>query len=166
MGPYKMKAFLDMLWRDTRNPDPNDPDLPFNRHGNIWEGHSTANGLALSPYSAGRNQESLAEDFNCWLGTLFYANAVLNTNTSFSGALSAADIQGFSTLVSFCTTNLSLTATSGDLYYNTPNWPYANLGFNFNAAVGQQYDNFVQHADVFSTRHPTLLVRLGNYNQF
>src|SRR5690606_33988615 len=46
-GPYKMKSFVDMLWRDTRNPDPNDPDFPYNRHGNPWEGHSTANGLNL-----------------------------------------------------------------------------------------------------------------------
>ncbi len=149
MGPFKLKSFIDILWRDTRNPDPNDGSLPYNRHGNMWEGHSTANGLALAPYAAGRNQESLAEDFNGWLATLTYANAVLSTNASFSGALSVSDTQGFSTLVEFCSTNLAMTATAGNLYYNTPNWPYANSGFNFNAAVGQQFDNFVDTQTFF-----------------
>jgi endoglucanase Acf2 len=150
LGPFKMKSFVDVLWRDTVNPDPQDPDLPYHRHGNPWEGHSTANGLILpDPYAAGRNQESLAEDFNCWLGTLFYARAVLETNAAFPGALTATDLQGFTGLVDFCSTFLSMTATSGNLYYNTPNWPYANIGFNFNATVGNQFDGLVDSATFF-----------------
>lgn len=151
LGPYKMKAFVDMLWRDTRNPDPSDPDFPYNRHGNPWEGHSTANGLNLMPYSAGRNQESLAEDFNSWLSTLYYARAILNiyNNASFSGAFTANDVEGFDVLESFCTVNMLMTATSGNLYYKTSNWPYAGVGFNFNVTAAQQYDNLVDSATFF-----------------
>jgi hypothetical protein len=153
-GPFKMKSYIDVLWRDTRNPDPNDPSLPFNRHGNIWEGHSTANGLNLSPYQAGRNQESLAEDFNSWLGTLFYAKAVLQTSTVYPNAFTQDDLKGFPTLVSFSETNLSMTATSGNLYYNTPNWPYARLGFNFNVVASNLFDALVDSNTFFGPGDP------------
>lgn len=150
----KMKAFLDMLWRDTHNPDPQDPDLPYDRYSNPWEGHSTANGLALQPFSAGRNQESLAEDFNCWLNIFSYAQNVLSVNNTFPNALSASDLQGFNILETFAQTNLGLNAISGNLYYNTPNWPYADIGYNFNAATGQQYDNFVDTNTFFQPGTP------------
>ena len=150
-GPYKMKRFVDLLWRDTRNPDTEDPDLPFSRHGHPWEGHGTA--LGISPGLAqanGRNQESLAEDFNCWLQTLFYARAILA-----SSGLTASDTQGFSTLETFATTNLLLAATGGAVYYNTPNWPYANRpGMNFNAAIGNIWDSLTDMDTFFPPGTP------------
>lgn len=154
MGPYKMKAYVDMLWRDTHNPDPNDPDLPFNRHGNPWEGHSTANGLIFAPYAQGRNQESLAEDFNCWLGTLFYARGILNTANAYPGSFTPQDIAGFNELVQFCETNLAMTANSGNLYYNTAHWPFAKSGFNFNAVAANVYDALVDSATFFQPGSP------------
>gem|GEM_PF-2112647 len=151
---YQMKDFIDLLWRDTVNPDPDDPQFPYHRHGNPWEGHSTANGLPPSFINGGRNQESLAEDFNCWLGVLFYARAIQQTNTSFSGAFSDTQLKGFDTLENFCSTHLSMTATAGNLYYNTPYWPYANRGFNFNAVVGNQYDNVADGRTFFDPGAP------------
>jgi hypothetical protein len=153
-GPFKMKAFIDVLWRDTVNPDPDDSSFPYHRHGNTWEGHSTANGLAEVFFAAGRNQESLAEDFNCWLGTLSYAQAILETNSAFPGSFTPQDLQGFQTLKDFCSTHLSMTATSGNLWYNTPNWPYADIGFNFNAVVGNQYDGLVDSSPFFGQGEP------------
>lgn len=153
-GPFKMKQFIDVLWRDTVNPDTADPDFPYHRHGNPWEGHSTANGVPYLFTAAGRNQESIAEDFNCWLGTLFYAKAILATNHSFPEAFSSADLEGFGKLVNFCSTFLSMTATSGALYYNSPHWVYAKNGMNFNAAIGNQWDAVVDAHTFFTPGTP------------
>lgn len=152
-GPFKMKSFIDVLWRDPVNPDTQDSSFPYHRMGNPWEGHSTASGVLPVFYAAGRNQESLAEDFNCWLGTLFYAKAILETNAAFPQImpppLNPGDLQGFDTLVNFCTTFLSMTATSGNLYYKTSHWPYVNTPFNFNVTVGNQFDGLVDSATFF-----------------
>ncbi|MEX0962107.1 MAG: glycosyl hydrolase [Simkaniaceae bacterium] len=150
-GPYKMKRFVDLLWRDTRNPDTEDPDLPFNRHGNIWEGHSTALGIVPTlAQTNGRNQESLAEDFNCWLQAYFYASEVLK-----STGLTSDDLKGFDTLVDFCELGLRLAATGGNVYYNTPNWPYANRpGLNFNVAIANIWDSLVDMNTFFPPGTP------------
>jgi hypothetical protein len=144
-GPLPMKAFVDLLWRDTHNPDPDDPDLPYNRHGNPWEGHSTANGLPLTPPGAGRNQESLAEDFQSWLALYSYAQAILR-----SPALGKADTQGFQELAVFAETHLCLTATAGALYFNTPQWPYRERGMNANPVCGNQWDSTADAGTFFS----------------
>lgn len=132
---FKRKDFLDMLWRDARNPDKNDPDiLPFNRHGNPWEGHSTDNGLLYTPLPQGRLQESWAEDFNSWVGTNQYARAVLATPS-----LDAADKAGFDVLEMFSRTNMELTATSGKLIYQDDSWLYGPP-YDVNITVGRVFD--------------------------
>jgi hypothetical protein len=76
---YQISDFVDFLWRDVHNPFQNDPDIPYDRYGLPWEGHSVANGMQYDPNSSGRNQESIAEDFNCWYGMNAFAKVMLRT---------------------------------------------------------------------------------------
>jgi Glycosyl hydrolase family 81 C-terminal domain len=135
LSPFKMKDFVDMLWRDTRNPDPEDFDLPRNRYGNPWEGHSTANGFLYTPLTEGRFQETWAQDFNSWVAVNQYAKAVLASST-----LSDEDKMGFDTLETFSQTNMQLTATSGKLVYHDEDWLYSGP-YSINETVGSVFDS-------------------------
>jgi len=126
---YKVRDMIDFLWRDVHNPFTNDPtqqifdpDLPYNRYGFPWEGHSIANGLQYQPNSLGRNQESLSEDFNCWLGMNAYANLVLQTS------LTALETVKYQTLRDFSLMNLKMTASAGIQWYKIyPFWKGVNM---------------------------------------
>jgi endoglucanase Acf2 len=143
-GAHKMKYFVDMFWRDSRNPAKDDI-FNFNRHGNLWEGHSTANGMLCCLYGAGRNQESLAEDFHSWMGAGRYARSILKCS-----ALTAEDKAGFETLQTFCDTNLKITATAGKLYYQDNSWIYGGSFADSNITVGNQWDIKVDYATFFA----------------
>lgn len=123
---YAVRDMIDFLWRDTHNPFTNntanpiyDTDLPYDRYGLPWEGHSVANGLQYEPNSLGRNQESISEDFNCWLGINAYA-----------GILKGLGIgpAKYQTLYDFSLMHLKLNATSGIQWYkNTNYWTGVNM---------------------------------------
>ncbi|MGE3954698.1 MAG: glycosyl hydrolase [Parachlamydiales bacterium] len=135
---YIMKDLVDMLWRDARNPDLDDPQLPYNRHGNPWEGHSTENGSLYTLPQTGRNQELFGQDFWSWVGTTFYARAIRN-----STQLTAAQKLGFDTLETFATTNTQLTATSGELIFRDNQWVYPPPFSTANTTVGNVFDTQV-----------------------
>lgn len=126
---YKVRDMIDFLWRDVHNPFTNDPtqqifdpDLPYNRYGFPWEGHSIANGLQYLPNALGRNQESISEDFNCWLGMNAYANLVLQT------PLTALETVKYQTLRDFSLMNLKMTASAGIQWYKIyPFWKGVNM---------------------------------------
>ncbi len=146
----KRKVFMDMLWRDSRNPDKEDiAGLPFNRHGNPWEGHSTDSGTLYTPLAQGRLEESLALDFNSWVGVDQYAKAILATP-----ALDAADKAGFDILQTFAEANMQLTATSGKLYYQDNNWLYT-LPYAINLTVGMEFDTQTEAATTLQPGSPS-----------
>jgi len=126
---YKIRDMIDFLWRDTHNPFTNDPtqtiydpDLPYNRYGFPWEGHGIANGLQYQPNALGRNQESIAEDFNCWLGINAYANLVLKTT------LTGLETLKYQTLRDFSLMNLKMMGSAGILWFkNTAYWKGENM---------------------------------------
>ncbi|MGE0669328.1 MAG: glycosyl hydrolase [Parachlamydiales bacterium] len=125
---YKVRDMIDFLWRDTHNPFTNDntqaiydPDLPYDRYSISWEGHSIANGLQYEPSALGRNQESIAEDFNCFLGMNAFAQVVLQT------ALSGPETMRYQTVRDFSLMRLKMAASSGILWYkNYTFWKGAN----------------------------------------
>ncbi|WP_420421821.1 glycosyl hydrolase [Simkania sp.] len=128
---YKMRDFVDFLWRDAHNPFSNDPDLPYDRQGYQWEGHSIANGLQYEPFALGRNQESIAEDFNCWLGMHAYSEVLLKTS------LTGQEQARYQTIRDFSLMNLKLTASSGSvLWYKNPTyWKRALAGTSIDGAI-------------------------------
>jgi hypothetical protein len=130
----KNKDLVDMLWRDCCNPDKLDPIFPFNRHGNPWEAHGTQNGILYVPLPQGRNEERLAEDFNCWVAVNQYANAILLEPT-----LTSADKQGFDTLATFSLTNMEMTSSAGKLVYHDDHWLYSGL-YGETITVGNVFD--------------------------
>jgi hypothetical protein len=126
---YKIRDMVDFLWRDTHNPFTNDisqpvydPDLPYDRYGFPWEGHSIANGLQYQPNSLGRNQESISEDFNCWLGMNAFASLVLQTT------LTPTETTRYQAVYDFSLMHMQLDATSGIQWYKNPTyWIGQNL---------------------------------------
>ena len=153
-GPYKKKYFADMLWRATRNPDKNDPDLCFNRYQDAWECHGQASGFVQ--YTTGRNEESLAEDFNSWFGTQIYAYWANQ-----SEALNTDDKSGFDTLLSFCDVNLRMTATGGKLFYRDNSWIYPAELFGDNIVIiANQWDTKVDGQTWFPPGTPACTVTL------
>lgn len=153
---YKMRDFVDFLWRDVHNPFQNDPDMPFNRYGFTWEGHGTANGLQYSPNALGRNQESISEDYNCWVAMNAWASLVLNTS------LTPDELQKYQTLKDFSEVNLKMVASAGIQWYkNTNYWkrsvsssdltPAIYIGQFSQATVtnGQVNDNSAQNQTFF-----------------
>ncbi len=129
---YTIRDMIDFLWRDTHNPFTHDttqpiydPDLPYDRYGFPWEGHGVANGLQYQPNALGRNQESISEDFNCWLGMNTFAKLVLLT------PLTAEETARYQTLHDFSLMNLKLNASSGIQWYkNYTYWTPTNLFFS------------------------------------
>lgn len=130
-----IKQFVDMLMRDARNPDKNDPELPFNRYGYPFEGHSTQNGMLYTPSAEGRIAERFGEDFNSWAMTNLYARAILACT-----ALDESEKIGFSTLETFTRTNMALTASAGELVYHDNNWIYSGA-YAVNETVGNVFDS-------------------------
>ena len=53
------KVPMETIIRDFCNPDPTDPDFPFARHKDFFDGHSWASGLY--PQANGKGQESSSE---------------------------------------------------------------------------------------------------------
>jgi hypothetical protein len=135
---YKIRDMIDFLWRDTHNPFTNDPtqpifdpDLPYDRYGLPWEGHGVANGLQYQPNSLGRNQESISEDFNCWLGMNTFAKLVLLTS------LTAQETPRYQRLHDFSLMNLKLNASSGIQWYKNYNfWTPINRFFTTPTFLG------------------------------
>jgi len=164
---YKVRAMIDFLWRDTHNPFTNDntqpiydPDLPYDRYSISWEGHSIANGLQYEPSALGRNQESIAEDFNCFLGMNAFAQVVLQT------ALSGSETTRYQTVRDFSMMRLKMAASSGILWYKnytywkgtnqftispSPTTPAIYIGQFTQATVtnGQVNDNSAQNQTFF-----------------
>ncbi len=111
---YAIRDMVDFLWRDVHNPFKAnigvvvDPDLPYDRQGLPWEGHSVANGLGYGPNDLGRNQESLSEDFNCWVGINTYARRILQVG---------GNPIVYDTVRDFSYMNLKLNASSGIMWY-------------------------------------------------
>lgn len=114
---YKMRDFVDFIWRDIHNPFKNDPDLPFERYGFPWEGHSIANGAQYDPNPLGRNQESISEDYNSYLGMYTYAQVVLQTT------LTAAERVRYETVRDHSLMNLKMTSSSASVqWYKNPTY--------------------------------------------
>ena len=132
-----MKQYVDMLWRDARNFTTLDPELPFNRHGNPFEGHSTANGILYNVDPIGRFQERFGEDFHSWMSTDDYARRVIATP-----ALRSPEQANMESLETFAQTNMQLTATGGKLIFQDDSWIYPSP-FNLNLTVGQVFDTEV-----------------------
>ncbi len=130
-----MKSFTDMLWRDARNFNTLDPQLPFNRHGNPWEGHSTSNGILYTVLPQGRFQERFGEDFNSWAAVNQYARAILRTP-----ALTTAQKVGMQQLADFSLINMKMTATSGELVFQDSDWLYTAPYATSTLTVGQVFD--------------------------
>lgn len=126
---YPMRQFVDMIWRDCRNPFNNDPVFPFNRYGNTWEGHGSAQGFTYVAQNAGRIEESIAEDFHSWLGCVLYARNLLQDT---SLALTSIEKQRYAYLLNASLLNLRLVASSGILWFkNDTYWiPTPAPGFN------------------------------------
>jgi hypothetical protein len=121
--PYIIRDMIDFLWRDTHNPFTNDPtqpiydpDIPYNRYGLTWEGHGVANGLQYNVNVLGRNQESIGEDFNCWLGMNTFAALVLQTT------LTPGETARYQAVYDFSLMNLKLNASSGILWFKNPTY--------------------------------------------
>ncbi len=114
---YQVRDFIDFLWRDVHNPFTNDPDLPYDRYGLPWEGHSVANGMQYDPNASGRNQESIAEDFNCWYGMNVYARAMLQTT------LTAAQTAKYQAIQDFSEMNMKMNGSSAIMWFkNSQYW--------------------------------------------
>lgn len=124
---YTIRDMVDFLWRDTHNPFTNvttnpiyDPDLPYDRYGFPWEGHGIANGLQYEPNSLGRNQESISEDFNCWLGMNAYAALALQAG--------APETDRYQAVYDFSLMGLKMTGSAGIQWYKDTNyWKGVNM---------------------------------------
>jgi len=74
----KYGYFIDDLVHDIANNNKDDPNFPYLRYFDQYEGHSWAVGLAEN--SDGNNQESSSEAINAWYG-LWLWSQVTNDNT-------------------------------------------------------------------------------------
>ncbi len=127
-----IREVIDLLWRDSRNYNKTDAQLPFNRYGNPWEGHSTENGFLYTVSPFGRIAERFGEDFHSWMGTNQYARAVLRE-------FAEAPPEGFTELVTFSDTNMQLTATAAKLVFQDSSWIFTGP-FATNITVGDVFD--------------------------
>lgn len=113
---YKIADFVDFLWRDVHNPYQNDPDLPYDRYGLPWEGHSVANGMQYDPNTSGRNQESIAEDFNCWYGMNAFARVMLKTT------LAPNEVAKYETVRDFSDMNMKMNGSCAIMWFKNTNY--------------------------------------------
>ena len=67
------KSAIDTLVRDICNPDSTDPDFPFARHKDFFDGHSWASGLFQQ--ANGKGQESSSESINSYYAVYLYGLA-------------------------------------------------------------------------------------------
>ena len=74
------KVAMETIIRDFCNPDPSDPDFPFIRHKDFFDGHSWASGLFQQ--ANGKGQESASEAANAYYGVYLYALATANLDLS------------------------------------------------------------------------------------
>lgn len=83
---------LDTIVRDVCNPDATDPDFPFARHKDFFDGHSWASGLF--PQANGKGQESSSEAANAYYACYLYGLATNNpTLMQFSHTLLSMEVQ-------------------------------------------------------------------------
>jgi endoglucanase Acf2 len=66
-------GMVRLLIRDIASADRKDAQFPFLRSFDIYEGHSWADGSAVS--NAGNNQESISETINAWTGIYLWGMA-------------------------------------------------------------------------------------------
>lgn len=67
------KSAIDTIVRDICNPDATDPDFPFARHKDFFDGHSWASGLFQQ--ANGKGQESSSEAINAYYAVYLYGLA-------------------------------------------------------------------------------------------
>ena len=86
------RASLDSLVRDYCNHDPSDPDFPFVRHKDFFDGHSWASGLLIQ--ANGKGQESSSEAVNAYYAAFLYGQQTQNADlTRFAQTMLAMEIQ-------------------------------------------------------------------------
>eukprot|EP00595_Chromulina_sp_UTEXLB2642_P000252 CAMPEP_0196762572 /NCGR_PEP_ID=MMETSP1095-20130614/2279_1 /TAXON_ID=96789 ORGANISM="Chromulina nebulosa, Strain UTEXLB2642" /NCGR_SAMPLE_ID=MMETSP1095 /ASSEMBLY_ACC=CAM_ASM_000446 /LENGTH=448 /DNA_ID=CAMNT_0042113835 /DNA_START=1227 /DNA_END=2573 /DNA_ORIENTATION=+ len=69
---------MESVIRDICNPDGADPDFPFFRHKDLYDGHSWASGLFQQ--GNGKGQESSSESVNAYYGAYLYGLATGNAD--------------------------------------------------------------------------------------
>lgn len=69
-----------MFVRDVCNPDAADPDFPYARHKDLFDGHSWASGLLNQ--ANGKNQESSSEAVNAYYACYLYGLSTSNPTLS------------------------------------------------------------------------------------
>lgn len=156
-----VKQYLDMLWRDYANPDPEDPDaMPFYRYGNPWEGMSSSKGVPPVGAFESRNNESISEDFNGYYAAWLYSRAVQDAPLS---EVSSINKEGFPILERFSKTNLDMIMRAArGMYYNTDVWVYKNSPINFNKTTGTVWDTLVDsNVDLQIGSPPCILTKEG-----
>ncbi|MBS0622794.1 MAG: hypothetical protein JSR80_07540 [Verrucomicrobia bacterium] len=131
-----MRDLVDMLWRDCRNFAKEDPQLPFNRCGNPWEGHSTENGFLYEVLPQGRFQQNFGEDFLCWMAVNQYAQAILTTP---SLDLTTNQKNDYKNLQIYSRNNMEMMAASAKLVFHDATWLYSGP-YATNITLGQVYD--------------------------
>lgn len=83
---------IEAIVRDICNPDPSDPDFPFFRHKDLFDGHSWASGLFQQ--GNGKGQESSSESINAYYGGYLYGLATGNAElTRLSHTMLTMEIQ-------------------------------------------------------------------------
>ena len=90
------KSAIDTLVRDICNPDSTDPDFPFARHKDFFDGHSWASGLFQQ--ANGKGQESSSEAINAYYAVYLYGLAAgYDDLKKFASLLLAMEIQSVQT---------------------------------------------------------------------
>lgn len=108
---------METFIRDICNPDPTDPDFPFARHKDFFDGHSWASGLFQQ--ANGKGQESSSEAANAYYGTYLYALATSN-----------AELQKFAHLM------LMMEIQAVQWYWHMPNEAVYDSVFSASRMVG------------------------------
>lgn len=99
LDPLYWKAYrssMDAIIRDICNPYSEDPDFPFVRHKDLFDGHSWASGLFFQ--GNGKGQESSSESVNAYYGVYLYGLASANNDfTKFSQTLLTMEVHSTKT---------------------------------------------------------------------
>ena len=111
------KAPMETIIRDFCNPDPTDPDFPYARHKDFFDGHSWASGLFQQ--ANGKGQESSSEASNAYYAVYLYALATANL-----------DLSRFAHLL------LSMEIQATQFYWHMPNDEIYDAVFSINRMVG------------------------------
>lgn len=90
------RTFMELLVRDICSYETNDPDFPYARHKDFFDGHSWASGLFQQ--ANGKNQESSSEAVNAYYACYLYGLATANTDlSSFAQSLLTMEMQSAQT---------------------------------------------------------------------